>query len=782
MSRRDPWSFIGLFAFFLLLLMALFGERIAPHEAIYFVPQHGGDPRPYDPGLVYPFGSDVLGRDLVSLVLAGARLTLGIVVLGGLARVLAALLLAVVASLWRSARAALDAASEVVAAVPATLVVLLVVLVFVRGDTTAFVFVGALLVTGWAGPYRVLRAELDRLARVPFTEGAAAVGAGRLRIVLRHHVPHVVPLLAMNASQQVVASLVALAELGVLGVFVGTTRLVNIEESLSVVRSGERNFALIADPPEWGGLLANGRDMESLWTTRWVFLVPGLAFALAAVAVAAIGVAVARRYARRDVVAELRGRGTRMLLLGVVALVVAATVVPERYAEARSWAADARASLRGATGDVTSVFSEAGLAPIGAGYTVERDVAAIRATGPATVQVGAATVRESPTGPLDVLPLLYADSGGGTLSAPLAYASWGLSPADFRAPPPSIFDPPTIGKTIADWPDDYARVDVRGKVVVLLRVMGIATGTRLVSGPDPETSIANALKRGAAGVLFVDPTLPQLPRMQTNRSTNPYLRLVANSPVQSVVGRPVIVLGLSAADRLLGPAGIVPSQEYAALVQSRFIPTDGERATRSVARALDVTARLEVPTELSRAHVRSALAEVSGAEADAARVVIWAVMHDTAATDDPAIDVLAALARSLAPRKVPIALVALDPRVDPEGNAKLIAERLAGRRIGLIVGLDELAGDALTLTSPYGDLLPAIDMYAEKAGARHVPTRTTLSRLTQPWSWPGITAFSHTKAVLVGGNGQTGDLRPDAAAFAGYLAGRLALHAEELPR
>ncbi|HEU5288441.1 MAG TPA: ABC transporter permease subunit, partial [Candidatus Limnocylindria bacterium] len=600
MSRRDPWSFIGLLAFFILLFVALFGERIAPHEAIYFVPEHGRDPRPYDPGLVYPFGSDVLGRDLVSLVLAGARLTLGIVVLGGLARVLAALLLAVIASLSARARAALDATSEIVAAVPATLVVLLVVLVFVHGDTTALVFVGALLVTGWAGPYRVLRAELDRLARVAFTEGAAAVGAGRLRIVLRHHVPHVVPLLAMNASQQVVASLVALAELGVLGVFVGTTRLVNIEESLSVVRSGERNFAFIADPPEWGGLLANARDTESLWTTRWVFLIPGLAFAVAAVAVAAIGVAVARRYARRDVVAELRGRGARVLLFGVLALVVAANVVPERYAEARSWAADARASVRGSTGDAAAVFADAGLAPIGPGYTVERDVAAIRATGPATVQVGAATVRESSTGPLDVLPLLYADSGGGTLNAPLVYASWGLSPADFRTPPPSIFDPPAIGKTIADWPDDYANVDVRGKVVVVLRVMGIVTGTRQMSGPDPETSIANALRRGAAGVLFVDPALPQLPRVQTSRSTNLYLRLMANSPIQTVVGRPVIVLSLSAADRLLAPAGIAPSEDYAAL-ESRMIPTDGERATRSVARALDMNARIDVPTELSRA-------------------------------------------------------------------------------------------------------------------------------------------------------------------------------------
>ncbi len=313
MARRDPWPFIGLVAFFALLFVALFGERLAPHESIYFVVEHGRDPRPYDPGLVFPFGSDVLGRDLFSVVLAGARTTLGIVVLGGLARVAAGLVLAVAASLSPGVRATADAISEIVAAVPATLVVLLVVLVFVRGETTFLVFVGALLVTGWAGPYRVLRAEVDRLGHMAFTESAAAIGASRLRVAARHHLPHLVPMLAVNLSQQTVASLVALAELGVLGVFVGTYRHISVGASMSFVPVGIRADAFIADPPEWGGLLANGRDPEALWTTRWVFLVPGVAFALASVLVAAVGLGLARRYARRNLLDDLRGRGAAAL-------------------------------------------------------------------------------------------------------------------------------------------------------------------------------------------------------------------------------------------------------------------------------------------------------------------------------------------------------------------------------------------------------------------------------------------------------------------------------------
>src|SRR5688572_4060605 len=87
----DPWMLLGLVALLALVFVALFGERIAPHEPIYFVVEHGAEPRPYEPGLVFPFGSDVLGRDLLSLVLAGARATLTIVVLAGFARVAAGL-------------------------------------------------------------------------------------------------------------------------------------------------------------------------------------------------------------------------------------------------------------------------------------------------------------------------------------------------------------------------------------------------------------------------------------------------------------------------------------------------------------------------------------------------------------------------------------------------------------------------------------------------------------------------------------------------------------------
>lgn len=772
MPRRDPWVYIGLFAFFALLFLALFGERIAPHEAIYYVVEHGRDPRPYDPGTVFPFGSDALGRDLFSVVLAGARATLTIVLLGGAARVLTGLLIAAVGSWSRSARLVTDSLGELLSAVPATIVALLIVKVFVGIDTSILIIIGALLVTGWAGPYRIFRVELDRLAHMQFTEAAAALGVGRAEVFVRHHVPHLVPLLAMNLSQQVVASLVLVAELGVLNTFVGATRFINIEESLTIVRTGPVNRAFIAEPVEWGGLLANARTIESLWTTRWLFLVPGVAFALTAVAIAAVGFASARYYARRNMLADLRTRGAGLLVAALIAMFVVAALVPPRYAEAGAWSASARADLRDGA-DLEAAFATSGLAPIARTYAVERDTTQILRTGPATASVGAVSVSET-GGPKDVRALVYAGTGGGTVEAPVVFVGRGISPADYPPQRTSVFAPPDLGTVIEHFSDDYGGVDVRGKIVVVVRFMGVVAASRSTIGPDIESQVTNAMKRGAAAVVFVDPDLSRYVDVvltQFSGLVNPYKRLESSFPVTQESGVPVIAISVSTAARLLGPAG-VDIAPYVGWLEG----SDGNSLSRSV--ELPARGRVAVPLQRANAHVRSVLAGVADAPAGAGTVLVWAVRHP--GEPHPSADVLAAVSARLGGSRLPFVLVDFDPAVDANVNARSVADALGGRRLALILVLDGLDGSALRFATPFGELVPAIDLYADRAGVAHRVTRTT-EDITR-WSWPGIGPFVDTKTIVISGDGGSGDLRPAAAALVAQIAGRYALGAEELPR
>jgi hypothetical protein len=359
-----------------------------------------------------------------------------------------------------------------------------------------------------------------------------------------------------------------------------------------------------------------------------------------------------------------------------------------------------------------------------------------------------------------------------------------LSPADHRPGP--IAGGPDLGTTIADWPDDYAAVDVRGKVAVVLRAPFVATGTRQVRGPDPETAIRDALKRGPAAVIYVDPDLPSLPRVQTRAAINGYTRLAEAAPMGDPSRPPVLVLSRAAADTLLAPVGILPSAIYGALPRNfagAVIAADSSYAKRSAARDVDARAAVDVPIARDRAHVRSlvgATAEaLSGDRGRPTRaVLVWAVLRPEGARS--ALDAMVALARSVATSGIPVVFVAFDPTIDPDGNAAAVAERLAGVDTTFVVVLDALEGSALQFRSVNGDLIAAFDLYTERAGARHVATRTTIDPNAQSYDWPGIRPFIRERSIVMTGTGGDGDLRGDAAATLGYMAGRLALGAEEL--
>lgn len=793
MRRIDPWFAIGLFAFFVLLFVALFGERIAPYEPIYFVVNHGDEQRPYAPGEVFPLGSDVLGRDLFSLVLAGARATLIIGVVAGLARVLAGLAIAIVATWWRPLRAGADALSEVVSAIPATLVAVLIVLIFVRGDTQIFTFVGALLVTGWAGPYRIARTEIERLRASQFTESALSLGVRRLPLFARHHLPHLVPILAVSTAQQSVASLVAVAELGVLGIFVGATKFVNVSESVGFLRTTDVGALWISEIPEWGGLLANGRGIQNLWTTRWVILVPGVAFAAAAMAVSVVAFGIARQYQRRNALYDFGSRGAAVLALACVIAVAASVLVPERYAEAREWADGARAQVKiGAP--LEQAFAESGLRPVASSFAVERQITQIQQTAPAIVSVaGAGEVNEEADGPTEIMPVLYFASGGAVLDAPVVFAGWGLSPSDHPATSTQVAtlgSVPNFGAIITSWADDYAAVDVRGKVAVVLRMPNIqAGGTRNITlGQEFEATVQNALKRGAVAVLYVDPTLPTLqPTPISGGGLNPYARLARSLPLERPNGPPVIVMSLRAAERLVGPLGVSPTAIWEGLPTSlgsgfgrgqKLVASDDPISQRSLARDLRALAHVELPIARVNATPRSLVGITPG---EPSRVLIWAVMPATRGSSRPATDALAAFVRSLPGRTgAGLAIVAFDRTGDPLGNARAIADLLGRDRWDTIVVLDDLDGERLRFQTIYGDLIPMFDEYAKRAGARAATTRSIAN--PESSSWLGMEAFPKSRWTVIRGTGEGGDTRADAAALLGYIAGRDALGAPELRR
>ncbi len=784
MRRADPWLAIGLVGVLALLVAALYGDRLAPHEDIFSLLEGpAGEPRPFAPGGLFPLGSDTAGRDLLSLILIGARTTLAIVVVAGIARVAAGLALSLVASWWAKPRYALDALAEVASAIPATLVAVLAILALFASDPHPAGFIGALLVTGWAGPYRVFRAELERLGGAPFTDGALTLGVGRGALFARHHLPHLVPIVALQSSQHIAAALVALAELGVLSIFVGPTRFLNLTESLRVVRQGGFLVVRLSEIPEWGGLLANARGIENLYTTRWVFLVPGLAFAVTAVAFGALGIGIARQFRRRNLLDDLASPRTALVAVGVAALVAGSFLVPPRYAAASDWSRAARDSVS-ADADLEQAFAAAGLQPLGASYAIEGTTTRLRQVAPSQLEIRGARagtrLREGLGAAGDYQPVLYDAAGGGMLDVPVVFAGWGIAPSDIAELQVGAFSPPDLGRAVKDWADDYAAVDVRGKAVLILRLQSVLTGPRATQGPDFQSTVANALKRGAAAVLYVDPLRKTYPTVtRVGGRVNPYLRLAEVAPLENASRPPVFALDVAAADRFLEGSRPTATEIYARLSETSGGVRASDASTRiSLARPLPVTAHIELPIALVRSTSRT-LAANTPAPPGTPRIVVWAVAPDPDDRSRAAADAIAAAARAVGSHPGPaVTLVAFDPSADVTADARAVRQLMAGAPIDLVLVVQSMLGGKLQFQTAYGDLVPVIDRYAELAGARYRITRVASPiDLVQ---WPGIAAFPTTRSVVIRGDGAVGDVRADAAAVIGQAIGRWVLGAPEL--
>jgi hypothetical protein len=497
-------------------------------------------------------------------------------------------------------------------------------------------------------------------------------------------------------------------------------------------------------------------------------------------AVALVGFSLARRYARRDVFNDLRAGAAIGMVL--VALFVASDLVPERYAAAREWAASARDSVQ-SDSDPEAAFAAAGLDI----HPVERRTRTIVRTGPATVAVGGAKVEELfpqpdvPAGdleanarpsPIHVRSVVSEGlGGGGEVEAPLVFAARGIVPSQVEAP--RVFGSarlPSLATLVKDYPDDYAGIDVRGKVVLLVRFMGIdVPGRGSVAGFTVGTAVADAVKRGAVGVIVVDPFVGKPGSSLYPRSLlglNAYVAIEELSPPQSTSGIPVVIIDAEAAHTLVAPLAVDVDPLLG-------FDAAGTTWDRSLSHDLGVQARIAVPLREDVSVLKSSVAEVPGFSPDTGRVVVW-TSHTlgTTTTERKQRDVLASLARFTSARHAPFIFVDFDVHAD----ALAIRDFLRSRRVLVVIVLDQLDGSVLNFTTANGDLIPAFDLYAEKAGAQYRTTRLTYS-IDQVGS-----PLPDLKTVVIASSGTGTDARADTAALIGYLAGRLALGAPELGR
>ncbi len=266
------------------LIVVLAGPQWTPHnpyatasrveiEGVTYTP-------PFRPSDVFPLGSDAQGRDILSLLLAGARRTLMLALLAVAGRLVIGGVFGFLAGWFHDTLLdrALMALGEMVNSFPALLLATLVVYAAgIRQGLYAFVF--GLLVIGWPEVMQNIRAQVISVRPMAYIEGAVATGAGQGQILTRHVLPNIWPTMVSLAFLEMGGALMILGELGFLGVFIGG--------GFAAEGEGGPPSLTYYDIPEWGVMLAN--SWRSFRSYPWATVYPALAFLIAIVAFTLLG-------------------------------------------------------------------------------------------------------------------------------------------------------------------------------------------------------------------------------------------------------------------------------------------------------------------------------------------------------------------------------------------------------------------------------------------------------------------------------------------------------------
>jgi len=248
--RRDRFFQLGLVLVALVVSAAVLAPWIAP-----FDPLRGDLRNAYllGPGGRFLLGTDTQGRDVLSRVLYGARLSLAVGLISQSVAVILGVLLGLLAGYYgRWVDAVVMRLADVTLAFP-TLLLLVAVAAAVRPSLLMiFLVIGAV---GWAGMARLVRGQVLTLRGAEFIVAARALGARDRRVLLRHLLP--------NVRTQVIIA----ATLGVAGAIMA-------EAALSFVGLGAQ-----PPTPSWGAMVADGRDF--IRVAPWVSFAPGVAIGLA---------------------------------------------------------------------------------------------------------------------------------------------------------------------------------------------------------------------------------------------------------------------------------------------------------------------------------------------------------------------------------------------------------------------------------------------------------------------------------------------------------------------
>ncbi|SFC22625.1 peptide/nickel transport system permease protein [Bacillus sp. OV322] len=246
--KKNKAAVIGLGIVIFFILLAIFANVIAPHP---FDKQHLSD-KHLSPSAAHWFGTDEFGRDILSRIIFGARLSLGVGFLSVAGSVVAGSFLGIIAGYYgKWIDTIISRFFDILLAFPSILLAIAVVSVLGPSLRNALIAIAIINVPTFG---RLLRSRVLSVKEEEYITAAKAIGMKDGRILLHHILPNSLAPIIVQGTLAIATAIIEAAALGFLG------------------------MGAQAPAPEWGKMLADSKDF--IIEAPWTVIFPGLSIML----------------------------------------------------------------------------------------------------------------------------------------------------------------------------------------------------------------------------------------------------------------------------------------------------------------------------------------------------------------------------------------------------------------------------------------------------------------------------------------------------------------------
>jgi peptide/nickel transport system permease protein len=244
--KRQPSLVVGGLITLLVIVMALFAGAISPYHPVDDADLMNSEEPPQ---LRFLFGTDEQGRDILSRVIHGSKISLSVGLVSQAMNTMIGIILGLTAGFfgkwWDDVVMGL---TNIMLSIPSMIFALAVMAILGPGLINVFIALG---LTNWSYTCRITRSQVLSARSLDYVKAARALGYGRIRIMFTQILPNIVgPILVIGT--------------------LGVAWAILLEASLSFLGLGTQ-----PPIPSWGGMLAMAR--EQMFTAPWICIFPGVA-------------------------------------------------------------------------------------------------------------------------------------------------------------------------------------------------------------------------------------------------------------------------------------------------------------------------------------------------------------------------------------------------------------------------------------------------------------------------------------------------------------------------